>query len=173
MSGESGEPGESSYREEVSAADVAWVREVTARTGYFTAEEVDIAAELVDERLRRGAASGYEFILAEAGSSLVGYACYGAIAGTERSWDLYWIVVEPGLQGRGLGSRILERVEAKVGAAGGGLVWVETSSTERYVPTRRFYERAGYRCAAVLDDFYREGDGKVIYVKRVAVATRS
>jgi len=47
----------------------------------------------------------FAFITAEQNGSLVGYACYGPIAGTKSSYDLYWIAVHPELQGRGLGQR--------------------------------------------------------------------
>ena len=45
--------------------------------------------------------------------------------------------------------------------------FAETSSTERYAPTRSFYVRAGFREVASIADFYRAGDGKVIYEKRL------
>ena len=48
-----------------------------------------------DERLEKGAASGYEFVIAEDDSSMVGYACFGEIPCTVGSYDLYWIVVDP------------------------------------------------------------------------------
>ena len=43
----------------------------------------------------------------------------------------------------------------------------ETSSTERYAPTRTFYLRSGFREVANIADFYRAGDGKVVYEKRL------
>jgi len=64
-----------------------------ASTGFFNAAEVGIAGELVTERLTKGLRSGYHFVLAERGSRLVGYACYGPIDGTQDSFDLYWIAV--------------------------------------------------------------------------------
>jgi ribosomal protein S18 acetylase RimI-like enzyme len=47
------------------------------------------------------------------------------------------------------------------------MIVVETSGSERYIPTRRFYERIGFQQAAVVKDFYSVGDDKVIYVKYV------
>jgi ribosomal protein S18 acetylase RimI-like enzyme len=155
------------WRESVSEADILAVRGLTEDTGYFTAEEIDIAVELVEERLRKGKASDYEFILLEPADRLAAYACYGRSPGTDSSWDLYWIVVSPGMQRRGVGSALLDRVEARIAESGGGLVWVDTSSTDKYAPTQTFYERAGFRRTAVLEDFYRAGDSKLIYVKRV------
>lgn len=156
-----------SWRAEVAPGDVAHVRSLVAATRFFTEEEVAIAAELVEERLAKGAASGYEFFFAENRSAVLGYACYGRTPGSDHSWDLYWIVVDPERQGQGLGREILARVEPKIHGGGGRLLWADTSSTARYAPTRAFYLRAGFLEAARLANFYRPGDDKVIYEKRL------
>lgn len=159
--------GEIAWRDRVTSADEARVRELVALTGFFTAEEIEIAAELVRERLARGAESGYEFVLAEMGGKLAGYACHGPIAGSDVSHDLYWIAVHPELFGRGIGEIVLRRVEEAVRAAGGRLLYADTSSSGKYAATRAFYTAQGFRQAAVLADFYRAGDGKVVFEKRI------
>src|SRR5262249_15456116 len=78
----------------------------------FSASEVEIAGELVTERLTKGIRSGYHFILAERGTALSGYACYGQIEGTQGSFDLYWIAVSPDEQRKGLGAQVYARAEA-------------------------------------------------------------
>jgi ribosomal protein S18 acetylase RimI-like enzyme len=157
------------FRAEVDAADAAAVRAMVRDTGMFREDECDVAAELVRERLRLGAASGYHFLLAEdEPGALAGYACFGPIPCTQTSWDLYWIVVDPRIQRQGLGRRLLALCEKTIARLGGTHVWVDTSGSERYAPTRAFYERAGYAVAARLDDFYAKGDSKVIYRKDVS-----
>ncbi len=156
------------FRETLVPSDRESVRSLVAATGFFSEEEVAIAVELVDERLRRGPASGYEFVLAEEGGELVGYSCYGRVSGTAASWDLYWIAVGPDRQGHGLGALLLSRTEALVGAAGGGTLYAETSSRAQYRPTRGFYESMGFVQAAYLPGFYGPGDGKVVYSKVVS-----
>jgi len=153
------------FREEVRASDLEAVRTLAADTGFFNAEEIDIAVELVQERLAKGAISGYEFVFAERQGRLIGYACYGAIAGTQESHDLYWIVVHPSEQGKGFGRVLLRETESRIHGMGGRRVYVETSSRSQYDPTRAFYERCAYQKEAVLAHFYAPGDGKVIYVK--------
>ncbi len=154
-------------REDPEPADREAVRGVVAATGFFSAAEVAIAVELVDERLARGRASGYEFVLAERAGELVGYACYGPVSGTASSWDLYWIVVAPGEQGRGLGRCLLARTEERVRAAGGRRLYADTSARAQYAPTRAFYAASGFVQVAYLPDFYGPGDGKVVYEKVV------
>lgn len=124
-----------------------------------------MAGELVEARLAKGAASGYEFVLAEERGQIVGFACFGRNTLTVRSWDLYWIAVSKSHQGRGLGGRLLAEVHRRIAAAGGGRVYIETSDREDYLPTRRFYERHGYILEAMLSDFYAPGDSKAIFVR--------
>lgn len=146
-------------------SDIAAVRELVRDTGFFSTDEVAIAAELVEETLTRGADSGYAFLFLERDGELLGYTCYGEIPGTTGSYDLYWIAVSATRQGGGIGRRLLAETEARIAAAGGRLLFAETSARAQYAPTRRFYERTGFHAAARLPDFYAPGDGKVIYAK--------
>ena len=155
-------------RHEVCAADVEAVRQLAAQAGVFTTEEVTIAAELVDERVERGLASGYHFIFFEEAGRLIGYACWGPIGGAPGRFDLYWIVVRPARQRTGLGQAIIREVEAAIGAAGGVRIYVETSGRPQYAATRAFYRARGYRKVAELPHFYAEGDAKIILVKELS-----
>ncbi len=141
------------------------VRQLLEATGFFSAAEVGIAVELVDDWLARGDASGYHFLLADRDGRPEGYSCFGPIPLTRGSFDLYWIAVHPDRQGSGLGRALLAESETRIRAAGGTRVYVDTSSRAQYTPTRAFYEACGYRPEAVLEDFYAPGDGKVIYAK--------
>ncbi len=153
------------WRSAVMAEDVGRVRSLVASTGFFNAAEAEVAADLVSERLTKGIRSGYHFVLAERGSTLVGYACYGPIFGTQGSFDLYWIAVAPEEQGRGLGAQTYTRAEAAMRKAGAKQIYADTSSSDRYAGTRGFYQRMGFEAEARLPDFYAPGDGKIIYVK--------
>jgi ribosomal protein S18 acetylase RimI-like enzyme len=152
-------------RESPLATDTEAVRALVSATGFFSAAEVEIAAELVEEALSKGEAGGYRFLLVELQGALVAYTCYGEIPGTVGSYDLYWIVVAPASQGRGLGRWLLAETEARIDWLGGRRLYAETSSRPQYAATRRFYASTGFREAARLADFYAPGDGKIIYAK--------
>ncbi len=152
-------------RDEVHPADRERVRRIVESTGFFKPAEVEVAVELVDERLTRGPSSGYHFLFAERDGQVVGYACYGPIAGTAASYDLYWLAVEDSCRGQGLGRVLILEAEQLIHRAGGRRVYIETSHRPQYVPTRHFYERCGYHLEAILKDFYAPGDDKAIYVK--------
>jgi ribosomal protein S18 acetylase RimI-like enzyme len=153
------------YRETVRPGDVEAVGALTRATGFFSEEEAAIAEELVAERLEKGEASGYHFLFAETAGRLAGYACFGPIPGSVHSFDLYWIVVAPAAQGRGLGRTLLAEAERRMRQSGARRIYADTSSRPQYEPTRRFYEGCGYRREALLEDFYAPGDGKVIFGK--------
>ena len=119
------------------------------------------------ERLEEGPASGYHFLFAEIDGRVVGYACYGPIALTVGSYDLYWIAVDKSVQGQGLGKKVMDKVAEIIREEGGRNIYIETSTKPHYQATRGFYERCGCPLVATLDDFYAPGDGKAIYCKRV------
>jgi ribosomal protein S18 acetylase RimI-like enzyme len=155
------------FRTTARSDDAAAVGRLVEATGFFNPEEIGIAVELVEERIAKGDASGYFFLFADGPSGLLGYACYGPIAGTAESYDLYWVAVHPQAQGHGLGRRLLLAAESAIASRGGGRVYAETSSRDLYAPTRAFYLRCGYTEVARLDDFYGEADAKVIYLRVV------
>ncbi|MBN2140642.1 MAG: GNAT family N-acetyltransferase [Desulfovibrionaceae bacterium] len=147
--------------------DLEAVRLITSSSGFFSPAEVDMACELVSERLQRGLDSGYLFLFAETGGRTVGFSCFGPIACTESSFDLYWIAVLDEFRGLGLGRELLRGTESRIWLAGGRRVYVDTASKPQYRPTRDFYERNGYRAEARLCDFYLKGDDKIIYSKEL------
>lgn len=147
----------------VGRAQRARLEQLTAATGQFRPDEVAIAVELLDDSLAGD--TDYRVLGAYAADDLVGYACWGPTPGTRGTYDLYWIVVDPAWQGRGIGTELLGAVEHTVAGAQGRLIVVETSSRAAYAPTRAFYERRGYARTATLPDYYAPDDDLVIYLK--------
>jgi len=155
------------FRENVLPGDPVAVRGIVASTGFFYDHEIDVAVELVDERLQKGLKSGYLFLFADQGGRTVAYSCFGEIACSDDSYDLYWIAVHEDCRHQGIGKILLKKTEALIAGRQGRAIWVETSGQEKYLPTQKFYLRFGYREEAVLKDFYGANDDKIIYVKRL------
>ncbi len=150
------------------AADRAAVEEILLSTDLFYACEVDIALWLLDEGINDGDESGYHFLFADRGKETVGYICFGPITMTDNRFDVYWIAVRKDLQGNGVGGMLLREGEKKIRGLGGKVVYIETSSRNYYRPTLAFYRGKHYVEVAHIPDFYRDGDGKVILMKRLA-----
>lgn len=155
------------FRSDVHPNDREAVRQMVASTGVFSPTEIDVAVELVDDRLEEGLKSDYHFIFAEHEGHVVGYTCYGKIPLTLASFDLYWIAVDKSFHGKKFGRLLLEKTEDAVREMGGRQIYIETSNRHQYAPTRGFYLRCGYEQAALFRDFYAPGDDKVIYVKLI------
>jgi ribosomal protein S18 acetylase RimI-like enzyme len=155
------------FREHVRAGDPQCLRELVERTGVFSAEESAWPEELAQEVLDKGAASGLAFLIAEDAKGPIGFTCLGPVEGTDHRFDLYWIAVDPKAQGVGLGRELLRRSVTQARAMGAKMLYIETSTREDYAPARALYASAGFALAAVLPDFYRDGDGKAIFAQRV------
>jgi len=127
-------------------------------------------SEMLDAYFHPTPQDDWEFVVYRNGNphSIAGFACYGPTPLADRIWDLYWICVDRAQQGNGVGSQLLERVEANLRARGARALYLETSDSDAYRPAREFYEHHGYVPVAHLDDFYAPGEGKVIYCKALA-----
>ena len=154
------------FRTDPKHDDLETVRDILVSTGFFYDIEIPVAVELVEDRLEYGEASGYYFLFAESGGKTIAYSCFGPIAGSEGTYDLYWIVTHNDHRGKGVGRVLLEKTHEKVREMGGRMLIAETSSLEKYAPTRHFYESMKYVKEAQISDFYKPGDGKIFYIKR-------
>ncbi len=175
----------------LSAAHRSRVEEIVRGTGVFSEDEVEVALELFDEGMNRDSGLGtrhsasapspdgrvpspthpstssYLFLGAfTPEDELVGYACYGATPGTDATWDLYWIAVDPAAQHGGVGTLLLHEVERRLLGHHARMLVVETSSRSDYAPTRGFYGRRGYAETARVREFYAPGDDRIILTKR-------
>jgi len=98
---------------------------------------------------------------------LAGFACYGPTPGTDRTYDLYWIAVDPSAQGTGSGTILLNEVERRLKGQNARMLVVETSSRSDYKNTRGFYFRRGYVESARACDFYAPADDRITFTKRL------
>lgn len=151
----------------MTAADKPAVMEMLRSIPEFTPQEVAVAEELIDAYLAGGVASGYDLRVAVVEGGVVGYVCFGPTPLTQGTWDLYWIAVSPQAQGRGIGRKLMDLVEAEVRKARGRLVLVETASKPSYEKTRGFYRSRGYEVISRIPDFYEMGDDKLTLQKRL------
>ena len=158
-------PSETVFRYTPRLQDIWDIRDLVEATGFFHTYEVNVAVELVEDRLEKGTASDYFFVFLEIRDRVVGYACYGPIPCTAHSFDMYWIAVHPDFQKQGFGRIISDETERLIQAAGGTRVYIETSQSDTYQTTRSFYQGCGYQFASILENFYAPGDGKVILCK--------
>jgi ribosomal protein S18 acetylase RimI-like enzyme len=167
----------------MSAKDRPRITEILESTRVFRNEEIDVAIELFDSVFGAGtgadAAKQQKIVTAPATSDyfflgaftpeeeLAGFACYGPTPGSDRTYDLYWIAVDPAVQGSGCGTILLNEVERRLKGLNARMVVVETSSRSDYGSSRGFYIQRGYVEAARSRDFYAPADDRITYTKRL------
>jgi ribosomal protein S18 acetylase RimI-like enzyme len=147
------------------ASDRARIEEITRAVGVFHEDEISVALEVFD-----GAAAGspdYTALGVALDGDLAGWICWGPTPCTEGTFDLYWMAVDPALQGSGVGTALLEAMERRL-AEVARLIVVETAGRDDYQKTRAFYQARGYVAVSRIPDFYAPGDDQVVYVKVVA-----
>ena len=157
----------------MAAADRSGVFRILENAGNFTPEEVATALELIDEWLELGEHSGYlTYVLEtldENASEVLGYVSFGPTPLTESTYDIYWIAVDKSKHRGGVGKRLMKFTEEEIARRGGKLLLIETSSQETYGGTIQFYERTGYELVGKIPEYYKPGDDKLIFAKKLAV----
>jgi ribosomal protein S18 acetylase RimI-like enzyme len=155
---------------QLRASNRSRLAELLVATGAFHRDEIDVALSLFDLEMSQTASDSpaeYEFVGAFEDGQLAGYACFGPTPSTEGTYDLYWLAVDPVLQGRGIGRALVRAVEARLVARDARLLIVETSSRADYAATREFYARSGYTETARVRDFYAPADDRILLTTRL------
>ena len=149
---------------EVVAEDRTDLLKILEATGAFKQYEIEVADEVLQDSLKP--ASDYKsYCAVNEENRAIGYVCWGPTPCTSGTFDLYWIAVHPDCHEHGIGKQLLKYAEDHVRTEGGRLMVIETSSMEGYDNTRSFCVRNGYKQLALIPDFYRSGDDKIIYGK--------
>ncbi|MGD9644603.1 MAG: GNAT family N-acetyltransferase [Pirellulales bacterium] len=148
-------------------ADDAELVALARATGVFRPLEITALEEVLHDYHAYNRALGHQCTTCIDAGHIVGFVYFAPAAMTDRTWYLYWIAVSKDRQARGTGSRLLKHCEESIRAAGGRLLLIETSSLPHYELTRRFYLKHEYGTAAVLRDYYADGDDMVVFGKRM------
>lgn len=147
-------------------SDKPAVMDILHRTKMFNAEEIAVAEEQIDIFFDKPDQKDYrEMVVEDASGRTAGWMSWGPAPMTEGTYDMYWIAVDPEVQGQGLGKILVRWLEDRVREDQGRLLLIETASQSAYEPTRQFYLKQDYVEAARIADYYKPGDDRIIYAK--------
>jgi GNAT superfamily N-acetyltransferase len=147
-------------------ADTKPLLALAASTSVFKPHEIQALDEVLCDFHATNHRLEHQSITYEAHGEILGFAYYAPAAMTDRTWYLYWIAVTKQIQAKGIGTKLLKHVEQDIAARRGRILLIETSSLPHYDLTRQFYVKHHYVQAAVIADFYADGDDLVVFSKR-------
>lgn len=151
----------------VRAEDADAVLAIPVEAELFTPEEAPALAAVLRDWLAGALGEGHTWIVDEEDGVLRSVAYYAPTWGADRVWDLLMIAVRPGAQRGGRGAALVAHVEAALRAAGQRILLVETSGLPRFARARAFYRALGFDEEARIRDFYRDGEDKVVFRRRL------
>lgn len=132
-------------------------------TKFFSEEEVSIAKEILDIYIDDQNQKDYLMYVSEENDLVTGYVCIGKTPATVGTFDLYWIAVDPSIQGKGVGTQLFNYIKNQIKELAGNLIIAETSSTEKYISTQKFYEAKGFQLFTRIKNYYKPNDDLMIY----------
>lgn len=148
-----------------SKEDKKAVCDIISRIKNFNSKDRETAIELIDHFLEYDDGE-YLIDCVLENKKIIGYICYGEASLTEGVYEVYYIAVDPAFQGKGIGKFLMAETEKKL-TPRARMIHIETSSDETYFLTQKFYERLNYKEIARIRDFYKVGEDKIIYEKRL------
>jgi len=151
----------------LTEADRDRIEAITRSVGLFREEEIPVALEVLDEATGGVPGNTYTVLGAVSEDRLAGWICWGPTPCTVGTYDLYWMAVDPELQGTGIGTALLTEMERRLDGIA-RLIVIETAGRPEYAGTRAFYKARGYAPVSAIPDFYAPGDDQVVFVKRVS-----
>jgi D-alanine-D-alanine ligase len=150
----------------LNRADRGRIEEITRAVRRFREDEIPVAMEVFDAAVGTYPDGSYHVLGAELDTHLVGWICWGPTPCTLGTYDLYWMAVDPAVQGNGIGTALLTEMERQLSGLA-RLIVVETAGRPDYAATRAFYQARGYAAVSTIPDFYAPGDDQVVFVKHV------
>ena len=86
---------------------------------------------------------------------------------TDGTYNLLAIGVSQDAQRKGVASEMMKYIEQLLRQKDGRILIVETSSDDAQIAARKFYQNIGYTQEAVIRDFWKDGDDKIVFWKKL------
>ncbi|MBK4346061.1 GNAT family N-acetyltransferase [Lacisediminihabitans changchengi] len=147
--------------------DTAAVVALVVASRLFEEADSSFLNELFTDYFDSKSSEGHSLLVDDHDDVVRAMAYFQPMVAADRVWDLTMIAVQPDLQGRGLGAKLITSVEDSLREQGGRLLIVDTSSTAQFDLTREFYSTQGYAEEARIRDYWADGDDKIVFRKHL------
>lgn len=147
----------------VAQDDVEGLKKVVDSSELFPSEYLD---EMISDYLNNADTQEIWFAhFDDATPDAIGYCVPEKL--TEGTYNLLAIGVSRSAQRNGLATAMMQYIEQLLRRIGGRILIVETSSDDAQMGARKFYQKIGYTQMAVITDFWKDGEDKIVFWKRL------
>ncbi len=147
--------------------DIAEYEELARETGAYK----DIELEILKEALsawRQKPGDPYTLLELRDGKVLAGFAVLYRETGTEHSFDILAICVEPSYIGKSVADRLVALVEEEIqGSESSAILRFETSASKEAAIGSGTMSRHGFALMGHIPDFYAPGDDYFMYARHL------
>jgi ribosomal protein S18 acetylase RimI-like enzyme len=152
---------------ELESKDRGGVLQVIKEVDLFNAGELEYMTGLVDAYIAGSSEEGHYWIVAYTNDTLIGVAYYAPENFAQEVYNLYFLGIKPQNQGQGTGTKMIKYIESELKEAEQRILLVETSGLPEFENTRNFYLKQGFVREGVIREYYKAGDDKVIFWKKL------
>lgn len=147
----------------VTKADTEALKQVVDSSGLFPSEYLD---EMISDYFNNPDTQDIWFAYIDGNiPTAIGYCVPEKL--TEGTYNLLAIGVLQQSQRKGIASEMMSYIEQLLRQKDGRLLIVETSSDDAQTGARNFYKKIGYTRAAVIKDFWKDGEDKIVFGKKL------
>jgi len=147
----------------VSQADLEQIKKILDSSELFPSEYLD---EMISDYFNNQETEDIWFTyLDNKIPTAIGYCVPEKM--TEGTYNLLAIGVLKESQGKGIASEMMKHIELLLKQKGGRILIVETSSANAQIAARNFYKKIGYTEEAVIRDFWKDGEDKIVFWKKL------
>ncbi|MFN8308830.1 MAG: N-acetyltransferase [Chitinophagales bacterium] len=86
---------------------------------------------------------------------------------TDGTYNLLAIGVSKEFQQQGIANKMMQYIEQLLKSKNARLLVVDTSSDAAQLAARNFYKKIGYKQEAVINDFWKDGEDKITFTKKL------
>ena len=147
----------------VTKSDIDGLKKVVDSSELFPSEYLD---EMISDYLNNADTQDIWFTYIDNDKQVaIGYCVPEKL--TDGTYNLLAIGVSQDLQRTGIASQMMAYIEQLLKQKDGRILIVETSSDDAQIGARNFYKKIGYTQAATIKDFWKDGEDKIIFWKKL------
>ena len=149
-------------------SDRGRILSILQATNMFTSAELTLATEQIDIYLDGMNQSKYSIVVIENDDfEVVGYMSYGLAPLTDGAYNIHSIAISPKSQRHGYGKELVSWLDKHVKESDRRMILIDTSSQQKYKPTREFFRALGFKEVSRIPDYYKHGNDRITYIKSI------